>query len=83
MLLYRLGAIGFASLLSIGSAMAQPQANDTKIWPLLDNSKAVYVSMPELDFRAMGEGFDLPDGGRAVTALAGVPFFLFQLRRYR
>ena len=71
MLLYRLGAIIFAALLSIGLfsmglAMAQPQANDKKIWSLLDDPKSVYVSMPEPDFRALGEGFDLPEGGRAA-----------------
>src|SRR4051812_37954597 len=69
MLLYRLAAISLAALLSIGTAMAQPQTNDKKIWSLLDNSKSVYVSLSEPDFRGL-ESFDLPDGGRAVTALA-------------
>jgi hypothetical protein len=43
---------------------------DEKIWKLLDDEKAVYVSLPETDFRALGKGFDLPDGGKAVTDLA-------------
>ena len=31
---------------------------------------ATYVSLAESDFRALDAGFDLPDGGQAVTALA-------------
>jgi len=58
---------------------AQAQAKDPeltnsvvekKIWSLLDNDKATFVSLSEPDFRALGEGFDLPDGGKTVTALA-------------
>src|SRR5437764_12106232 len=58
-------------VLSIGFAMAQNASIEQKIWALLDNAKAVYVSLGEADFRAGGAGFDLPDGGRAVSALAG------------
>ena len=50
-----------------------PVANnpiEAKIWSLLDDDKAVYVSLSEADFRALGEGFDLPDGGKSVTELA-------------
>ena len=43
---------------------------EQKIWSLLDDPDAVYVSLPDADFRALGEGFDLPDGGQAVTDLA-------------
>ena len=43
---------------------------EQKIWSLLDDPEAVYVSLPDADFRALGEGFDLPDGGQAVTELA-------------
>ncbi len=43
---------------------------EKKIWSLLDDKKAVFVSLPEADFRALGEGFDLPDGGKTVTELA-------------
>ena len=43
---------------------------EEKIWNLLDNDKAVYVTLPEADFRALGKGFDLPDGGKTVTELA-------------
>ena len=43
---------------------------EEKIWNLLDNDKAVYVTLPEADFRALGDGFDLPDGGKTVTELA-------------
>ena len=50
--------------------MAQTQPVEQKIWSLLDNSKAAFVSLGEADFRAGGAGFDLPDGGRSVSALA-------------
>ena len=43
---------------------------EQKIWSLLDDGKSVYVTLPESDFRALGEGFDLPDGGKTVTDLA-------------
>src|SRR5258708_32343577 len=43
---------------------------EQKIWKLLDDDKPVYVSLAESDFRALGEGFDLPDDGKAVTDLA-------------
>ena len=43
---------------------------EQKIWTLLDDPNAVYVSLSDADFRALGEGFDLPDGGKAVTDLA-------------
>ncbi len=43
---------------------------EQKIWNLLDRREAVYVSLPEADFRALGEGFELPDSGKAVTQLA-------------
>ena len=50
--------------------MAQTQSGEQKIWGLLDNSKATYVSLAEPDFRALGTDIELPDGGRAVTDLA-------------
>jgi hypothetical protein len=40
------------------------------IWKLLGERDAVYVSLSEDEFRAGGAGFDLPDGGRTVSALA-------------
>jgi hypothetical protein len=43
---------------------------EEKIWKLLDDVKSVFVTLPEADFRALGEGFDLPDGGKTVTDLA-------------
>ena len=43
---------------------------EQEIWKLLDDDKSVYVTLPEADFRALGEGFDLPDGGKTVTDLA-------------
>ena len=41
---------------------------EQKIWKLLDNPKAVYVSLPTPDFMALG--WALPDGGKTVTDLA-------------
>jgi len=46
------------------------RAIEEKIWKLLDNDKAVFVSLPEPDFRSLGEGFELPDGGKLATDLA-------------
>src|SRR2546425_5536262 len=43
---------------------------EEKIWKLLGDDKSVFVTLPEADFRALGEGFDLPDGGQTVTGLA-------------
>jgi hypothetical protein len=45
-------------------------AIEKKIGSLLDDGKAVFVTLPEADFRSLGEGFDLPDGGKTVTELA-------------
>src|SRR5437764_5766103 len=60
----------FVAFIPFGGIMAQTQALEQKIWTLLDDSKAPYVSLAEADFRAGGAGFDLPDGGRSVTTLA-------------
>ncbi len=49
---------------------ATNKAVEEKIWKLLGDDKAVFVTLPEADFRALGEGFDLPDGGKTVTDLA-------------
>jgi hypothetical protein len=43
---------------------------EEKIWKLLGDDKSVFVTLPEADFRALGEGFDLPDGGKTVSDLA-------------
>jgi hypothetical protein len=45
-------------------------AIEQKIWDLLDDPKAVYVSLPDADFRSLGKDFDLPDGGKTATELA-------------
>ncbi len=44
-------------------------AIEKKIHALLDQDK-IYASLPETDFRALGSGFELPDGGKHVTDLA-------------
>lgn len=43
---------------------------EQKIWDLLDDIKSVYVTLPEADFKALGEGFALPESGNTVTELA-------------
>src|SRR5215469_6929761 len=58
------------AIVSNGGTMAQTQSLEQKIWTLLDDSKAAYVSLGEAEFRALGSGFDLPDGGRSITHLA-------------
>ena len=60
----------FVAAMPMGSAVGQSQNLEQKIWTLLDNEKAAFVSLSEPDFRALGAGFDLPDGGRAVSELA-------------
>src|SRR5438128_12539150 len=42
---------------------------EEKIWKLLEDHKSVFVTLPEADFRALGEAFGLPDGGTPGTAL--------------
>ena len=61
----------FAAILPGGFILAQSQGLEQKIWTLLDDGKAAYVSLAESDLRALGAGLDLPDGGRSITALAG------------
>jgi hypothetical protein len=58
------------ALVSTGAGMAQTPNLEQKIWTLLDDSKAPYVSLSEPDFRALGANLNLPDGGSAVTRLA-------------
>src|SRR5437016_14508411 len=61
----------FAAILPAGFVLAQSQGLEQKIWTLLDDGKAAYVSLAESDLRALGASLDLPDGGRSITALAG------------
>lgn len=58
------------STLACSSALAlfAGDAGEKKIFSLLDDPKAVYVSLPTDDFMAMG--WSLPDGGKQVTDLA-------------
>src|SRR5262245_48226360 len=58
------------AIASNGGTLAQTQTLEQKIWTLLDDSEAPSVSLGEAEFRALGAGFDLPDGGRSVTRLA-------------
>src|SRR5215471_14599373 len=72
----RAALAGLASIIMLSplSAANDPDLTnrdvENKIWKLLDDDKAVFVSLSEADFRALGEGFDLPDGGKTVTQLA-------------
>src|SRR5258708_7514464 len=58
------------AMVSNGITLAQTQAPEEKIWTLLGDSKATYVSLGEAEFRALGAGFDLPDGGKSIAQLA-------------
>ncbi len=66
----RITLAAIAAIALVDSAAAQAQTADQTIWPLLDDSTAGFVSVAEADFRSLGQGFDLPDGGRVVTGLA-------------
>jgi hypothetical protein len=46
------------------------KAVETKIWSLLDESNKTFVSLNTPDFMALGQGFDIPDGGKSITDLA-------------
>lgn len=65
--------VGAAAAVLAGAAVvalgAQEQDVERRIWSLLDNDQAQFVSLAEADFRAQ-IGFTLPDGGKSVTALA-------------
>src|SRR5881396_3059516 len=61
----------FTAILPAGFILAQSKGLEQKIWTLLDDGKAAYVSLAVSDLRALGAGLDLPDGGRSITALAG------------
>ena len=61
--------IAFALSVALFAAMVlndptMAQTPEQKIWALLGDSEATYVSLGEAEFRALGAGFDLPDGGR-------------------
>jgi hypothetical protein len=58
------------AIVSNGATLAQTQPPEEKIWILLDDSEAAYASLGEAEFRGLGAGFDLPDGGRSVNRLA-------------
>ncbi|AOS45714.1 hypothetical protein Verru16b_02801 [Lacunisphaera limnophila] len=58
------------ALLAIASPLhADPAAVEKKIHALLDQDK-IFASLPGADFLSLGVGFELPDGGKQVTALA-------------
>src|SRR5215472_13942878 len=58
------------AIVSNSGIMAQTQTLEQKIWTLLDDPEAAYVSLGETEFRALGAGFDLPDSGRSIARLA-------------
>ena len=58
---------------AVGDTPPQIKASgaiEQKIWDLLDDPEEVYVSLADADFRALGDGFDLPEGAETVTELA-------------
>src|ERR1700719_2149607 len=68
-------AILLLAVVANGATLAQTPnleapALEQKIWALLDDPEATYVSLGEAAFRSLGAGFELPDGGRAITRLA-------------
>src|SRR5215470_7553748 len=68
--------LGFAlalllAIVSNGGTMAQTQTLEQKIWTLLDDSEAAYVSLGEAEFRALGAGFDLPDVAKLTPQQLG------------
>ena len=65
-------ALAAGAVLGLVAAPLADGASDLEqtIWKLLDDDRSPYVSLPESDFRALGTGFDPPDGGNAVTDLA-------------
>jgi len=66
-------AVLFVALLAqplVAENKPTPAELEQKIWRLLDDSKAVFVSLSEPDFMALGDDFNLPDGGKNVTDLA-------------
>jgi hypothetical protein len=65
-----IGAATIAAAAIAVAASAWAQTAEQKIWTLLDDARATFVSLPEADFRSMGRDLVLPDGGRTVTALA-------------
>lgn len=68
-------ALAAAATLSIESVYSQAALTardqlEQKIWNLLSDDKLPFGSLAEADFRALGNGFDLPDAGKTVTDLA-------------
>jgi hypothetical protein len=57
-------------IVSNGGMSAETQTPERKIWTLLDDPKAAYVSLGEAEFRSLGAGLELPDGGKSITRLA-------------
>ena len=58
------------AILAAALLLQAPADLEKKIWNLLDDSSAVYVSLPQADFMALGSDFELPDGAKTVTELA-------------
>jgi hypothetical protein len=63
-------AVIYFTLVFLTGGAALAQNDDGIIWPLLDDPQAVFVSVPEAEFRSLGAELDLPDAGRNVIALA-------------
>lgn len=75
--------IGTAILLSLSVASIAQESSappmdpehtnakiEKEIWTLLDKPDKPFVSLPAPDFLSLGEGFEIPDAGASITALA-------------
>ena len=43
---------------------------EKKIWALLDEPGKAFVALSTPDFMSLGEGFDIPDGGKSIQEIA-------------
>jgi hypothetical protein len=78
----RLAAAAAASALLLAATSGLPALAETrspeltnatvekKIWALLDEPDKQFVSLSVPDFMSLGEGFDIPDGGKSIMDLA-------------
>jgi hypothetical protein len=66
----RIHVTAIAACLCLTSFGALAADDDGVIWPHLEDAEAVFVSVPEAQFRSLGSELTLPDGGRHITDLA-------------
>ncbi len=75
------GVMALAAVAAVAMATSQAHAQkkdpeftnkavEAKIWNLLGEKDKTFVSLSTPDFMALGEGFDIPDGGKSIETLA-------------